>query len=49
MSTEKVNDSVSLDSVLQESLLHDWIVEVKKPAFQEDEAPQNLNQILESF
>lgn len=34
---KRSNDSVSLDSVLQESLLHDWIVEVEKQAFQEDE------------
>ena len=34
---KRSNDSVSLDSVLQESLLHDWIVEVEKQALQEDE------------
>ncbi|KAM7484907.1 hypothetical protein LguiA_000916 [Lonicera macranthoides] len=38
---KRSNDSVSLDSVLQESLLHDWIVEVEKQAFQEDEEINN--------
>ncbi|KAA8528167.1 hypothetical protein F0562_035582 [Nyssa sinensis] len=34
---KKSNDSISLDSVLQESLLHDWIVDPEKQALQEDE------------
>lgn len=34
------NDSVSLDSVLQESLLHDWIVDAERPALPEDEVAQ---------
>ncbi|RWR95166.1 HAT dimerization domain-containing protein isoform 2 [Cinnamomum micranthum f. kanehirae] len=33
----KPDDSISLDSVLSESLLDDWVVETEKPAFQEDE------------
>ncbi|KAF7146053.1 hypothetical protein RHSIM_Rhsim04G0165800 [Rhododendron simsii] len=31
------NDSVSLDSVLQESLLHDWIVNAERTALPQDE------------
>lgn len=31
------NDPVSLDSVLQESLLYDWIVDAERPALPEDE------------
>ncbi|KAG5554073.1 hypothetical protein RHGRI_011819 [Rhododendron griersonianum] len=31
------DDSVSLDSVLQESLLHDWIVDAERPALPQDE------------
>ncbi|CAN4123247.1 unnamed protein product [Withania somnifera] len=31
------SDPIFLDSVLQESLLYDWIVEPEKPALQEDE------------
>lgn len=31
------SDPIFLDSVLQESLLYDWIVESEKPALQEDE------------
>lgn len=33
----KPDDSISLDSVLSESLLDDWVVETEKPTFQEDE------------
>ncbi|XP_059632033.1 uncharacterized protein LOC132274713 [Cornus florida] len=34
---KRSNDSISIDSVLQENLLHDWIVETEKQALQEDE------------
>lgn len=37
----KPDDSISLDSVLSESLLDDWVVETEKPAFQEDEVLPN--------
>lgn len=33
----KQNDSISLDNVLQENLLYDWIIEPEKQALQEDE------------
>ncbi|XP_075487023.1 uncharacterized protein LOC142526482 isoform X2 [Primulina tabacum] len=35
---KKSSDSVSLDSVLQESSLYDWVAETEKQALQEDEA-----------
>jgi hypothetical protein len=34
---KRSNESISIDTILQESLLHDWIAEVEKPALQEDE------------
>lgn len=34
---KKTSNSVTLDSVLQEELLYDWIVETEKQALQEDE------------
>lgn len=36
---KRSSNSVSLDSVLQEDLLYDWIVETEKQALQEDEVP----------
>lgn len=36
---KRSNDSVSLDSVLQEDLLYDWIVETEKQTLLEDEVP----------
>ncbi|XP_073312669.1 uncharacterized protein [Primulina huaijiensis] len=35
---KRSSDSVSLDSVLQESSLYDWVAETEKQALQEDEA-----------
>ncbi|RDJ46677.1 hypothetical protein AB720_19345, partial [Acinetobacter baumannii] len=32
-----LDESISLDTILLESLLDDWIVETEKPAFQENE------------
>lgn len=34
---KRTNDSISLDTVLQENLLYDWLVEAEKQALQEDE------------
>lgn len=36
---KRSSNPVSLESVLQENLLHDWIVETEKQALQEDEVP----------
>lgn len=44
---KRSNDSVSLDSVLQEDLLYDWIVETEKQTLQEDEVP--LDHLLRTY
>ncbi|KAH6761874.1 hypothetical protein C2S52_019307 [Perilla frutescens var. hirtella] len=36
---KRSSNSVSLDSVLQEDLLYDWIVETEKQTLQEDDVP----------
>lgn len=43
------NDPVSLDSVLQESLLYDWIVDAERPALPEDEVAFKLRYSVEDF
>lgn len=41
------SNSVSLDTVLQEDLLYNWIVETEKQTLQEDEVP--LKHILRIY
>lgn len=44
------NDLISVDSVLQEYLLYDWIVDTEKPVLQEDEViPRNDMEQVDTF